>query len=336
MSYRNLLLHECRSLSRFKSLDAFNESFMYAMKEYKDQFSKSELVAIKEIKNRGVAAYGVVGAKLGTIIKDAAHRLGFICPSRRTFERAITKAKKLGILKVVNRKQKDQAGKEKNILGHSIYVFELFSSDTQMAEREPEKLAERENAEDPCPTSHSDEKEESDTSEFNARSLKSLKIRTLDASFTPSYVPVEFKEHVQRYFDNAELIKNLWLRVKMDKKKESKRQAQVEKNGGTLADYYALEVLAAKEAFKQTIYAKKKNRIQSNLYKYFYGTFHNVLAKEINVHYPNTDNPFLKAMDVILNMKDAAVKPKQQVTALFSHEEETTLDDFEAINAEFN
>lgn len=29
MSYRNLLLHECRSLSRFKSLDAFNESFMY-------------------------------------------------------------------------------------------------------------------------------------------------------------------------------------------------------------------------------------------------------------------------------------------------------------------
>lgn len=110
----------------------------------------------------------------------------------------------------------------------------------------------------------------------------------------------------------------------------------MEKNGGTLADYYALEALAAKEAFKQTIYAKKKNRIQSNLNKYFYGTFHNVLAKQINDHYPDSDNPFLKAMDVILNMKDAAVKPRKQVTALFSHEEETTLDDFEAINAEFN
>jgi len=334
MSYRELLLHECRSLSKFKSLDAFNESFMYAMKEYKDQFSKGELIALKEIKNRGVKAYGVVGAKLGTIIKDAVHRLGNICPSRSTFERAITKAKKLGVLKVVNRKQKDQAGKEKNILGHSIYVFELFSSDTQLKEREFSQLTERENSETTSGTDSLDRKNESDTSEFNARSLKSLKIRTLDASFTPSYVPMEFKELVQRYFDDAELIKNLWLRVTMNKRKQDKRQQQVKKNGGTLADYNALEVFAAKEAFKQTIYAYKKNKVQSNMYKYFYGTFHNVLARKVNEHYPNTDNPFLKAMDVILNMKNTVVKPT--TTPLFEQEDQPTLDDFAEINAEFN
>ena len=334
MSYRELLQHECRSLSRFKSLDAFNESFMYAMKEYKGQFSKSELVALKVIKNRGVSAYGVVGAKLGTIIKDAAHRLGFICPSRRTFERAIKKAKKLGILKVVNRKQKDQAGKEKNILGHSIYVFELFSSDTQLAERESSQLTERENAETTRHNTSFDQKNADDTSVFNASSLKSLKIRTLDASLTPSYVPVEFKELVQRYFDDAELIKNLWLRVTMNKRKQEKRQDQIERNGGTLADYHALEVFAAKEAFKQTIYVYKKNHIQSNLFKYFYGTFHNVLAREVNEHYPSADNPFLKAMEVITNMKNAVVEPK--TPAFFEHEEENTLDDFMAMNAEYN
>ena len=328
MSYRELLLYECRSLSKFKSLDAFNESFMYAMKEYKDQFSKSELVALKEIKNRGVSAYGVVGAKVGTIIKDAAQRLGFICPSRRTFERAIMKAKKLGILKVVSRKQKDQAGKEKNILGHSIYVFELFSFDTQLAEREPEKLTERENAENSCPTNSLDEKNESDTSLFNTSSLKSLKIRTLDASFTPSYVPVKFKEHVQRYFDDAELTKNLWLRVTMNKQKQEKRQDQIERNGGTLADYRSLEVFAAKEAFKQTIIAYKKEVIKTNVYKYFYGAFHNVLAKEINDQYPNLSNPFVRAAHLLTGLL-----PKKQE---LPQEQENSLDDFMAMNAEYN
>lgn len=210
----NNQIENIKKLQRFNSLDEFNESFYIAMKQHRDAFSKGELIALKTLKNWGAKVVGVVYAKIGTIISDLIKRKGEMCvPSRSTFERAIRKAKKLGIIKTIETKQGSISERRRNLKGNNIFIFELFSDSEQLTERKDEKLTERENAE----TLHNQAVQTTEiegdalkTSYTSENTLSSLR-KKRDSSYVQSYVPRFLVNKLKPFYNSADIIEDCFL-----------------------------------------------------------------------------------------------------------------------------
>lgn len=201
-------------LTNFNTLDEFNESFYIAMKQHRDAFSKGELIALKTLKNWGAKIVGVVYAKIGTIISELIKQKGEMCvPSRSTFERAIRKAKKLGIIKTIETKQGiKKERRRRNLRGNNVYIFELFSDSEQLTERKDEKLTERENAETPHNQAVQTPEIEGDTSLSNTskNNLSSLRTKR-DSTYVSERVLKVAKflvDKLKPFFDDADIIED--------------------------------------------------------------------------------------------------------------------------------
>jgi hypothetical protein len=130
-----------KHLSVFESLRDFNNNIEMFLAEHKSEFTKSELIAFKRLVRFSARVYGVCNAKVQTIlaaINKAANGHGI---SRRTFERMIQKAKKLGII-VVHKTTRQNGGQ-----GHNVFVFQRFVAPKN------EKLTHRESVKKPTETS---------------------------------------------------------------------------------------------------------------------------------------------------------------------------------------
>lgn len=209
----NNQLEDIKKLQRFNSLDEFNESFYIAMKQHRDAFSKGELIALKTLKNWGAKVVGVVYAKIGTIIKDLIKRKGeMYVPSRSTFERAIRKAKKLGIIKTIETKQGSTSERRRNLKGNNIFIFELFSDSEQLTERKDQKLTERENAETPHNQAVQTPQIEGDTSLSNTskNTLSSLR-KKRDYTYVQSFVPKFLVNKLKPFYNSADIIEDCFL-----------------------------------------------------------------------------------------------------------------------------
>ena len=124
---------------------------------------------------------------------------------------------------------------------------------------------ERESAQTPCESKGEGEHFEAETTNLlKTNILKNIKTRkqgSLDSTFTASYVPNEFIQAVKPFFDDAATIEDFWKSVYLDTK--------------AISHLFEPETITyiAINAFKQAIRSYKRGKIQTNVIRYFTGTF---------------------------------------------------------------
>lgn len=107
-------------LARFDSMVAFDRNFEQMALDVKPLMTKAEYMAFKQLKNYARNLCGVAYCKIGTAVKST-HDRNFIGISRSTFNRMISKAKKLNAISVINYWHAN--GRR----AHSVYVFNKFT-----------------------------------------------------------------------------------------------------------------------------------------------------------------------------------------------------------------
>jgi hypothetical protein len=110
-------IYAYKHLSQFKNIEHFNRTLVKFHNRYGDQFTKSELLALNYLQRYACKVVGVANIKISTLCKAIADDNNGIGVSRKTVERMIAKAKKLGLLTVYNTKKRN-GGK-----GNNVYVF---------------------------------------------------------------------------------------------------------------------------------------------------------------------------------------------------------------------
>lgn len=250
-----------KDFSKFGTIKEFNTNVEKWLAEYKKEFSKGELIGFKRLVRYAAKFYGVANAKVGTIVKAINDKLNGYGISRRTFQRMLTKAKKLGILSVVGTSRKRGGD------GHNVYVFNTYVI------QKSEKLSYRDDVEKRYWTSLDGPISESETVNLlethnisnNKRIVREISDVQLGKEYTSDRVPTEFRNLVGCYYDCQETIEEFWKVV-------------------TVSTYYCDwmnekdKLETACEAFRALIRAIKTKWVQ-NPYGYFYG----VVCKRIDV-----------------------------------------------------
>lgn len=170
-------INQYRNLSQFKNLKDFNNNIEQWMLDIKSEFTKGELIGLKRLIRYSAKLPGVCNTKIQTLV-SACSDMGGI--SRRTFERMLSKAKTLGILKVVN------TFKENGKQGHNVYVFNQYISlsSSNVVPNTVEIVAPK----------------ETDILSKTSNISKERNTETLDASYTSNHVPKEFIELAEGYY----------------------------------------------------------------------------------------------------------------------------------------
>jgi len=90
----------------------------------------------------------------------------------------------------------------------------------------------------------------------------------LSSDYVPSFIPTAFKDAVRPFFPYADDIYDLWRKVRL-----AYKASHLEK---PLEDVSFLPV----QAFKETVFAYKRNRIKTNFAAYFFGTVRGIFVIE--------------------------------------------------------
>lgn len=220
---KNNEINKIKEFSRFNTLEDFNKSFYNTMCHFKEEFTKSEVIALKALKNRCAKFFGVAYGKIATLVSET-HKDGKQGVSRRTFNRMIEKAKDLGILDVLQTQSAKTGGQ-----GNNIYVFRIVSEKNTIGTLSEEQLAHCQNDEIPTGTSPETEEIDGDTSlSYTSSLLKDLYIRKEDVSnvqlnvnYVSKDVPETFVDLLGPFFD-ASTIEESFYNTKNMFKKESK------------------------------------------------------------------------------------------------------------------
>ena len=118
------------ALSKYETVKEFNNHFEQAMLHYKKVFTKSEYIALNNLRKfAGVTDEGA-GVAFCKVIKAVAstYKNTEFGVSRRSFERMLVRAKSINLLRVIN--QERDNGSQK----HNVYVFNRFE---ELVEPEP-------------------------------------------------------------------------------------------------------------------------------------------------------------------------------------------------------
>ncbi|EIJ80176.1 hypothetical protein PB1_07442 [Bacillus methanolicus PB1] len=240
-----------KDLSQFRDLKDFNNHFEQWMTDLKDQFTKSETIALKRLVRFSAKIPGVCNAKIQTIV-SATHQhseMGGI--SRSTFERMLRKAKKFGLIHVIH--TQSQNGRQ----AHSIYVFQKYPT-KQDASSILNDAADAESIEVP-------NKKPSKNETIN---LKNKRKMALNSSFVSNKIPSAFTNLVKCFYDDAWTIEEYYKVVRVSTR---------------CLSYYTEEdkLELAVKAFKQLVrnIKQKKTRIK-NVFGYYWGICNKMLDEE--------------------------------------------------------
>ncbi|WP_241737869.1 hypothetical protein [Anoxybacillus flavithermus] len=228
------------------------------MIDLKSKFTKSELIALKRLIRFSAKVAGVCHAKIQTLV-SACHEKGQEI-SRSTFERMLRKAKKFGLLIVYN------TTKENGKQSHNVYVFQRYQSQI-VSDSSTIDVAESAKIDGAYKTNNLLET----NNHLNKRNDNVQKENKLDGSYTSKRVPVEFRDLVKYFFDDAKTIEEFWKII-------------------TIQTYYLsyytqqdrLEL--ALDSFKQLIRSIKFGRKVHNIFGYYWGIVGAILDRE----YKNT------------------------------------------------
>lgn len=249
------------NLSQFKDLKDFNNNVEQWMLDIKEEYTKSELVALKRLIRFSAKVVGICSAKIGTIV-SATHEYDGAGISRSTFKRMIVKSKRLGLLAVYDTTRKN-GSKSAN-----VYVFNRFcgqaepSKGGKMNQPKSNNLSKtnNHNLKIRKEVSEVEKKVNPEEKEFKQEQVK------LDASFVSEYVPVRFKELVKCFFNDAKSIEEYW--------KVAIISARTQKVEGNIVD-------TAINSFKVMISKLKKGKRIENTYGFYWG----ILQKKLKVQF---------------------------------------------------
>jgi len=136
------------------------------------------------------------------------------------------------------------------------------------------------NAETAC-ESKEPETKKNPTNNLTINSLNKLRTGSvyLSAEFTPSIVPEAFKNTVKVFFNDAKEIHNLWKKACLANKI----------SGLNVPSEDIMPVIL--QAFKESIYALKQNKIKKDFQGYFFGTLRGMLVIEARRKYFSPKHP---------------------------------------------
>lgn len=230
---KNNDLKTISKFSRFSSLEEFNKSFYNTMVKFGDEFTTSEVLALKALKNRSAKYFGVAFGKVGTIVSDT-HKEG-IGISRSSFSRMLRKAKKFGIVDIVTTQSVRTGGQ-----GNNIFVFRPCDTlvDEQLTGCEDVENADLPVVEEP--------KSDGDTTlPYTSPKQKDLNIRTAD--LVSNEVPTAFTRLLSPFFD-VEVIEEGFKNAKNMFRKEKR----------------VFEYAACNETFEEILTESAKSLIKAN------------------------------------------------------------------------
>ncbi|MDA1774327.1 helix-turn-helix domain-containing protein [Bacillus cereus] len=252
-----------KELQSFQSVEEMNEALCSFLYKHTHQLSDSAIKVLKFLARHSCKIPGVSFLKVGTI----AEKLEI---SDRTVRRVL---KVLEGFEVITRHKTIRTeGKLRGGNGHNVYVLLKKYSVTPNV---LPKMSQRQGGENPTESKVSDVKLDKETKlseshpleelknelnvkETSERASKETKLEDLDETFTPENVPSEFRDVVAPFFKSADKIYKLYHRVIIAYKR-SKIDKPIEQ-----------VISQAIEAFKETVFAKKANKIKSTFEGYFY------------------------------------------------------------------
>ncbi|UQD52417.1 hypothetical protein C0971_10650 [Bacillus methanolicus] len=244
-------IEQFKELSQFRDLKDFNNHFEQWMTDLKDQFTKSETIALKRLVRFSAKIPGVCNAKIQSIV-SATHKhseMGGI--SRSTFERMLRKAKKFGLIHIIHTQSKN--GRQ----GHSVYVFQKYPT---KKESQPILKEAAEAGLIDAPNKK--------PSKNKAINLEFKRTMALNSSFVSNKIPSAFTNLVKCFFDDAWTIEEFYKVVHVSTR---------------CLSYYTEEnkLELAVKAFKQLVrnIKLKKTKIK-NVFGYYWGICNKMLDEE--------------------------------------------------------
>lgn len=248
-------------LSLFRDLKDFNNNFEQWMIDFKSQFSKGELIALKRLVRFSASIAGVCYAKIGTLVA-ATHENG-IGISRSTFKRMLTKAKNVGLLVVHNTFKN---GKQ----GHSVYVFNRYKSDSPKLAVENSSISEEHEPPNYEKLNQHKTSNLLETSNIKntirTQSVKSSNQSDMESiNLIPNWIDSNFSKLATCYFHNSLDIVEMY------------RIATIHGRIAELPSVTVSEV--AVEALKATVYKIKQGEIKS-IRGYFNGVCKRLFKRE--------------------------------------------------------
>lgn len=239
MNLKSGTIDRFEDYSNFGDLQEFNRHMEMWMLQYKDDFSKGELVGLKRIVRYSAKIPGVCNAKIGTMLKSIHEEYNGNGISRSTFKRMIQKAVALGIFTVYETERKN--GSQSS----NLYVFNRYPKITSTHHEPPKKeiLNHHNETSNPFKTK---------------QNIKERKDAPLDFTFTSDRVPVSFLDAVKPFFPESKIIEEYWKMATIAANKQNR-------------DHECVDIIEISiKAFKQMISKLKRNTVH-NPFAYFYG-----------------------------------------------------------------
>lgn len=237
--------------SQFQSVEEFNEHMRLWLDGYSRQFTKSELLGLKQLTQFAVKVVGVANLKIGTALKvmhESNHVNGI---SRSTWKRMTIKAKKIGLLQIYELKR-ESGGQSSN-----LYVFMRYPN--EFNNKECTKYSQTK-TEPPCQENLNHQKTTILKTKIivNEKNRDEIKVdQNLDHTYTSDSVPRQFVQLVKVFYDNCEVIEEYW------------RMAKLAAYNYLYENYQPFVLEVAIAAFKQTIRKIKKATVKKPI-AYFY------------------------------------------------------------------
>ncbi|PFN23378.1 hypothetical protein [Bacillus cereus] len=230
-------------LSQFRDLKDFNNNVEQWMIDIKEEFTKSELIALKRLIRFSAKVPGICNAKIQTIV--AATHDGTMGISRSTFERMLRKAKTLGLIEIHNTSKRGYQA-------HNVYVFIPYPV---------KEVVQSENIDVPI-------KANNPSKSINLLNNKRIgdRVAILDHTYVSNRVPQRFIELVKCFFDDAKIIEEYYRMYHI---------STYHLNAYDSDDLLDIGL----DSFRQMIRALKRNKVRKNPYAYYYGVFQRKLDK---------------------------------------------------------
>ncbi|QSF36494.1 transcriptional regulator (plasmid) [Priestia megaterium] len=276
------------TISRILTTEEFNHMQAYeSYTENRPQHQSMKRKLLKEI----IQLYGDKYYRLHDGTRKAIDRLcwlgaerGFCFPgstylgktyekSKGTIDRHVKELREQGQIVTVYRRCPRNNGKGNPVhlfVNHPYFEYWVHFLQLDLTSH-VEADVEAENAETPC-ESKDEEAKKIPTYNLTLKDLnkyirKDIDIK-LSTDYLPSFIPTPFKGAVQPFFNYADDIYQLWGKVRLAHK-ISRLEKPVEE-----------VVSIAVQAFKETVFAYKRNRIKTTFEAYFFGTLRGLFAAE--------------------------------------------------------
>lgn len=241
-------IEQFKHLSQFRDIRDFNNNIEQWLAEYKSQFTKSELIALKRLIRFSAKVYGVSTASINTILNTT--KKDGVGVSESTFHRMKRKAVKIGILSIHSTTRKN--GSQSS----NVWVFNRFTNDTPINDVKESETQENQGIDDNVNEMEIDSPNK--TSNLSKTSIHNNKrYDGSEAEFTSNSVPKEFRNLVACFYDKADVIEELWRVI----------QCSTHTLNYTIAEVTEM----ACDCFRQLIRLVRKGKVMKSIYACFWG-----------------------------------------------------------------